>query len=280
LTVPGDGAPSPARPGWIPLLSLLAGSGLVATGAALVVAYIRATLADLSMLFWGLVLPGIGVPLLALGIGMLLLARQARRSPPALRIAKHVLWALAIVACLLALAGHLRWRQQRAGLAESNRQLQSDAARARRARQLQPLTLGLEPDAMLVQAQALPGLDGDYRWTLQVADGGTILFQVSRTLSLRGASAVIDERIAFAELFRGCFAPAPLPSYACVAHAGSDNLLDVRGQLQWLTDRSGVVAASRARTPPPAAIASRRLRIETFNTGNSIQVRQVAAEPR
>jgi hypothetical protein len=230
LTVPGDGAPSPARPGWIPLLSLLAGSGLVATGAALVVAYIRATLADLSMLFWGLVLPGIGVPLLALGIGMLLLARQARRSPPALRIAKHVLWGLAIVACQ--------------------------------------------------QAQALPGLDGDYRWTLQVADGGTILFQVSRTLSLRGASAVIDERIAFAELFRGCFAPAPLPSYACVAHAGSDNLLDVRGQLQWLTDRSGVVAASRARTPPPAAIASRRLRIETFNTGNSIQVRQVAAEPR
>jgi hypothetical protein len=278
LNAPGDGAPSAARPGWIPLLSLLAGLGLVATGMALVVAYLRATLADLSMLFWGLVLPGIGVPLLALGGGMLLLSRHARRSPPARRVAKRALWALAIVACVLALAGHLRWRQQQAASAESSRQLQIDGARARSTRRLQPLALGIERDALLVRAQPMPGPDGDYRWTLQVADGNTILFEVSRTLSLHGAAATIAERIAFPDLFRGCFAPAPLPSYACVAHAGSDTLLEVRGQLQWL-DRSGG-GASQARVPPPAAIASRRLRVETFNTGNAIQVRKVAPEPR
>jgi hypothetical protein len=280
LNVQGDGAPPAARPGWIPLLSLLAGLGLVAIGLALVVGYIRATFADLSMLFWGLVLPGIGVPLLALGIGMLLLARHARRSPAALRVAKRALWALAIGACMLALVGHLRWRQQQAGFAESSRQMQLDTARARDARRLQPLALTLQPDALLVQAQPTPGLDGDYRWTLQVVDGSTTLFGVSRVLSLHGASAAIGERIAFPELFRKCFAPAPLPSYACVAHAGSDNLLEVRGRLQLLANPSGSLAASRARTPPPAAVASRQLRIETFNTGNAIQIRQMALEPR
>jgi len=273
-----DDDSSATRPGWIPLLSLLAGLGLVVLGTGLVAAYVRASLAELSMLFWGLVLPGIGVPLLALGIGMLLLARHARRSPAAHRFATRALLVLLVAGSALACLGYLRWRQQQAAFDASVRQLQHDAARWRDARRLQPLALTLQPDALRVQAQPAAGLDGDYRWTLQVSDDRAILYTASRVLALHGAAAAIAERIAFSDLFRRCFDPAPPPSYACVAHAGSDNLLQVRGQLQLLADHDGPVTAP-GHPGSSAAIAAKTLRIETFNTGRAIRVGRVRLDP-
>lgn len=276
---PGNATPTP-QPGWIPALSLLAGLALVAGGLGLLVAYVRAIFADLSMLFWGLVLPGIGVPLLALGIGMLLLAYRARRSQAARRFAMRALWTLAIAGCGLALAGHLRWRQNQAAFTASNRQARFDAVRASDARRLQPLAVTIEPDALLVRAQPGQGLDGEYRWTLQLADQDATLFTASRTLQLRGAATAVRQRIPFSDVFRGCFGSAPPSSYACVAHAGSDNLLVVRGQLRLLADRNGAVTGTGLRAGPPAAIAERTLRVETFNDGNAIRVGRVQLEQR
>ena len=261
---------------WIPALSLLAGLVLVTIGLALVVGYVRATFADLSMLFWGLVLPGIGVPLLALGLGMMLLAWHARRSPAAHRFARRALWTLAIAGCGLAFAGHLRWREQQAASVESSRQAQL----ASDARRLQPLMVAIERDALLVQAQPGPGLDGRYRWTLQASDGQAVLYTASRTLELRGTAAAITQRIEFDTLFQGCFEPAPPSSYACVAQAGSDNLLRVSGQLQLLSDGNGNVPASGPRAGPPAAITERQLLVETFNDGDAIRIGRVQPLPR
>jgi hypothetical protein len=269
---PRDGNTATAtRSGWIPLLSLLAGLALVATGLALVVGYVRATFADLSLLFWGLVLPGIGVPLLALGIGMLLLAYHARRSQAARRFAKRALWILAIAGCGLALAGQLRWRQNQAAFATSSHQAQLDTVRASDARRLQPLAVTIRPDALLVQAQPGPGLDGQYRWTLQVNDERAILFTASRTFELHGAAAAISQRIEYSTLFRGCFDPAPPQSYACVAHAGSDNLLVVRGRLDLIADSNGTVTGSGPHIGPPGTITAQAVRVETFNDGNAIR---------
>lgn len=258
----------------VPLLSCLVGAALIALGLLAIVSYIRAASADLSMLFWGLFLPVVGIGMLGLGAGFLVLGRKAWRADAgAQRLARYSLLGLAILSTILAVAGHFRQQRIQAEarvLAQAD-QLQAD--RERNARKLGQLDVAFSGnDSILVRATPTPGLDGHYRLTLKVFNDQTVFVESSRELSLQGAVSPIAQRLRFADIFAKCFAHVPIKAYTCVRNTEARDSYTVRARLELVDDGRSSPAFYGGRPIPIQSSRTVELTLDTRTSDRAVMV--------
>lgn len=259
----------------VPLLSCLAGTLLVAAGLWAMGAYVRAAMDDLSMAYWGLVVPMVGIGLVGAGLGFLVLARNAwRGSAKGQVLALRSLLALGLVSTLLAVAVHLRQQRMDAErvLLKQDERLQSD--RRRDARKLKPLDVRLDDhDAILVNATPTAGVDDQYRLTVTVSTDHIVYFISSRTLTLQGTAVPITQRLRFEDVFALCFAAAPPPeAYACVRNAEAGEFYTVEARLELLDDRRRSPVTPGHGAPDIVSIRSVGLHLVTRATDHDVMV--------
>ena len=260
------------KPRIVTLLCCVAGLLLVAGGAWAIAAYVQAVAADLSMLFWALVIAGLGMALLGAGAGFLLLAYKSSREASAAVLARRALLGLCLLSAVVAVAGHFRLRQVQAGTLALEREAATRAERQRSARKLDSLELGTRGhEALLVRARPTPGLDGRYRWTLQVSSNEATLFESSRVLSLQGAATPITQSVRFDDLFAGCFAPTPVQAYACVRNAEAGDAYTVQARLELMDDHIDD-DASRMTQPPIRSTRTALLTLDTRASDDAVKV--------
>jgi hypothetical protein len=261
----------------VPLLCCFTGALLIGGGIWAIASYLQAVAADMSMLFWALVIAGLGVGLLGVGVGFLVLARRSWDGDASTRaLARNALLGLCLLFVALLVMGHLRLQR----IQDETRAFEQDAAMQtdleRRARKLGQLDVeAAGGEALLVRTQPTPGLDGRYRWTLRVSSNEATLFQSSRVLSLQGATPPIAQRLRFDELFAACFGATPVKAYACVRNAGAGDLYTVEGQLELMDGRiDGGVATDAIRTPHPVIRSSRatQLTLDTRTSNDAVTV--------
>lgn len=258
----------------LPLLSCLVGAALTALGLLAIVSYIRAAITDLSMLFWGLFLPVVGVAMLGFGAGLLVLGRKAWRGDAgAQRLAGHSLLGLAILATILGVAGHFRQQRMQA---EGHVFAQADQLRAdreRNARKLGQLDVALSGnDSILVRATPTPGLDGHYRFTLKVFNDQAVFVESSRELSLQGAVSPIAKRLRFADIFAKCFTNVPIEAYTCVRNTEARDSYTVRAYLELVDDGRGSDALYGSRPIPIQSIRTVELTLDTRTSDHAVMV--------
>ena len=257
----------------VPVLCCLAGVLLIAGGVWAIASYARAAMDDRSMLFWALVILGIGCALLGAGACLLLLARNAWHGDASAQVlARNALLGLCLVAAIALVAGHARLRQAEADARVFARDAALQAERTRNARRLGELEVVAGNDALSVRAQPTPGLDGHYRWTLQVSTNEAALYQSSRMLWLQGATAPVTQHLRFDDLFAGCFGPVAIKAYACVRDAGASDVYTVRAQLELVAEP----VDGRAMVHPPIrSVSARQLTLDTRTSDRAVVVLDV-----
>lgn len=258
----------------VPLLALLVGAILVATGLLAIGAYVRGGFTDLSLLYWALFLPFVGIGMVGAGTCLLVIARKAwRGEPSALALARHSLLGLGIASATLVAAGHFRQQQIEAETRVLDQRFGLRGDRERNTRKLDRLDIAVAGhQSIIIRAQPSAGLDGRYRWTLKVFNDQAVLYESSRELSLRGAVPAIVRRMDFAELFAKCFDPVPSDAYACVRNAGARELYIVQARLELIDDGRERPTSAERRYNPIQATASAELELDTRTTDQAVIV--------
>jgi hypothetical protein len=142
---------------------------------------------DRSMLYWTLFLPLTGIPFVGVGVSFIATERRARHDPAVRRLAGKFLAGLGILAAILAVAGHFRQKDMDQSRQVPDQQLQLDADRTHDARKLQRSEIAIDGnESITVTTQPSDGLDGRYRWTLEIRDGAAVLWKSSQDLPLKG----------------------------------------------------------------------------------------------
>lgn len=253
---------SPAQPGrrsWkpLPLLAMLVGVGLTGLGLFAIVAYVQAVAVELSMLFWALFLPVIGVCVSALGVFFITLGRNARKPGAAARWVGPALVVVSLSAGVLTVNWIARGRQIDAESRALAIQEKLRSERERSSHKIETLMVDVAVDGLVVRTQTSSGAGGRYRLTLEVTDESASLFARAETLMLKGGSANIVRLIPYADLFRICRNySGGGPPYACVAGGWADNLLTATTRLQLLEDPRGPSMGDAERGIAPIASSS------------------------
>ncbi len=137
------------------------------------------------MLYWTLFLPLTGIPCVGVGISFIETGRRARHDPTVRTLAGKFLPGLGILATILVVAGLFRQQDMHQSRRLLDQQLQLDADRTQNARKLQRIDIAIDgKESITVTSQPSNGLDGRYRWTLEIRDGAAVLWKSSQELSL------------------------------------------------------------------------------------------------
>jgi hypothetical protein len=209
----------------VPLLCFLVGALMVATGLLAIGTYVRELIelwnaSDRSMLYWTLFLPLLGIALVGVGISFIETWRRARHDPAVRALAGKFLAGLGILAAILAVVGHFRQQDMDQSRRVLDQQLQLNADRSHNARKLQRIDIAIDGnESITVTSQPSNGLDGRYRWTLEIRDGDVVLWTSAQELSLNGIAQPVSQSARLAEVFAKCLDPVPVDAPACVRNA-------------------------------------------------------------
>ena len=193
---------------------------MVATGLLAIGTYVRELIelwnaSDRSMLYWTLFLPLLGMALVGVGISFIETWRRARHDPAVRALAGKFLAGLGILAAILAVVGHFRQQDMDQSRRVLDQQLQLNADRSHNVRKLQRIDIAIDGnESITVTSQPSNGLDGRYRWTLEIRDGDVVLWTSAQELSLKGIAQPVSQSSRLAEVFAKCLDPVPVDAPA------------------------------------------------------------------
>ncbi len=258
---------------------------MVAAGVLAIGAYVRELIelwnaSDRSMLYWTLFLPFLGVPFVGVGISFIETGRRARHDPMARALAGKFLAGLGILVAILVVAGYFRQQSMHRLSRVLDQQLQLDADRTHNARKVQRIYIAIDGnESITVTSQPSSGLDGRYRWTLEIRDGAAVLWKSAQELSLKGIAQPVSQSARFAEIFAKCLDPLPVDAPACVRNAEASDFYTVQASLELLEDARGPIAPVQTRYNPVLSTASKDLNLTTHTDDRTVHVIGVQQDP-
>jgi hypothetical protein len=247
--------------GWVPVLTIVAGAVMAVSGLLLIGFYLHSVVVSLgqpdrSAIFWFLPIAMIGVALVAGGGALVALGVRARGGNGGTRVrARNGLAIAVFVAVVVPAVLHFQERsadEQRRAMDAAETLL---AQRQAGMRQVETLDLAghyggeaiAASEGFVLQARISGGLDGVYRWELELDDslGRTLLTRID-TRSLEGAATILRQPIAWSELFAPCFAQGEAfrPAF-CAPGFEVISIIAVQARLMLLEDEDGPVAGIR-----------------------------------
>ena len=258
---------------------------MVATGLLAIGAYVRELIelwnaSDRSMLYWTLFLPLTGIPFVGVGISVIETGRRARHDPAVRALAGKFLAGLGILSTVLAVAIHFRQQRMDQMSRVFDQHLQLDADRIHNARKLQRIDVAIDGnESMTIRTQPSDGLDGRYRWALEIREGDAVLWKTSRDLSLKGIASPIVQNAPYTEVFAKCFDSVPSAAYACARNSQASDSYTVQASLELLEDAHGAIAPVQTRDNPLLSTASKELRLTTRTDDRAVLVIGVQQDP-
>ena len=270
------------------LLSILAGVFLTLLGLACIGFYIAAVIAalgqpDRSIVFWYLVFPMIGVPLVGTGIYFFVIGIKAYKDPAQyltqLRYSLIVLGGVVLVVSSLAILDQVQTDRQRHAMAHQ------EAVRSTLKEEMHRIA-GVTIDhhdtgGFTFSITVAPGLPGSYRLVTEVANSQAVFLEETQMMSLDSGEKRLIRHVPFDRLFRKCadsFRDSNV--YVCIENTGAKSVFTIESQLTLLRDQKGAVDVIDARGSALDSVGKTGFSLDTFTGPHGVRVEHFQAENR